>query len=487
MRKQGVITITAKNIVVFGITAFAFAFLLSPATHAATPPATCFNFDGSTGTINNYYDNENGDTAQPACPKNVDIPATIDVAGTPTPVTSIGQSAFSHKQLTAVTIPGSVISIGDGAFQGNQLTSIAIPNTVTSIGSGAFQGNQLTSANWPSGITAIPSAVFADNQLASFTIPATVDTIMANAFSGNQLVSITLPNGLTTIEPFAFATNKIASVSIPDSVTTLHFAAFVQQNPNGGNLPENPLPQEILQILDSMWYVQVYTQNPANPNNLQSFAYIATEADMGGDLNGDGDTADRFSIGGRIINPASVTVGAHDTNGTQLAPDSTQVGALSDGTAVPNYSVLHTLNALPDFGTLMAQGGDEASMMAAADSAIKAVYFTQGASKTFTAPTIAGYTLQSPASPHSLTLATRTNTLNFVYAAATTEGGTTPTTPTQGGSTTSTPNTANATGTPNAPDSGVSNNTMLAALVGTIAFVTGVTFAGLRIAAARRR
>jgi hypothetical protein len=475
----------AKMGLTAGCLAFVGALVLTSApTHAATPPDTCFNFDGTTGTISTYYDNENNDTAQPACPKNVDIPATIDA----TPVTAIGQSAFSNKQLTGVTIPSSVTSIGHYAFSQNQLTSINIPNTVESIGSQAFSQNQLTTANWPSGVTTISNSVFMNNQLASFTIPATVTVIDEGAFMNNQLSSITIPSSVTTIDQMAFALNKIVSVTLPNSVTSLSPLAFMFQNPNGGNLPQNPTPQEIQQVYDSIWYAQVYTENPANPNNLQSFAYVILESDVGQDVNNDGDTADKFSMGGHIINPASVTIGAHSTSGTQLAPDSTQVGALADGTAVPDYSAPHTPNALPDLGTLMVNsGGDEAATLTAADTAMKAIYHTTGASKTFTAPTIAGYTLQSPASPHSLTLATRTNTLNFVYAAATTEGGTTPTTPTQGGSTTSTPNTANATGTPNAPDSGVSNNTMLAALVGTIAFVTGVTFAGLRIAAARRR
>jgi hypothetical protein len=61
------------------------------------------------------------------------------------PVTSIGVSAFSRKQLTGVTIPNSVTSIEEYAFYNNQLTSITIPGSVTSIGESAFAHNQLTS------------------------------------------------------------------------------------------------------------------------------------------------------------------------------------------------------------------------------------------------------------------------------------------------------------------------------------------------------
>ncbi len=439
----------------------ALVFVATP-THAATPPDTCFSFDGGTGTISTYYDNENNDTAQPACPKNVDIPATIDVAGVPTPVTAIGNSAFSNKQLTAVTIPSSVTSIGDGAFQQNQLTAVTIPSSVTSIGTRAFEQNQLTTANWPSGVTTISHRVFYNNKLASFTIPNSVTAIGELAFGANQLSSITIPSSVTTIDEIAFALNKIVSVTLPNSVTSLSPLAFMFQNPEGGDSATNaagPFTRT------DYWYVQIYTEDSTNPHNLPSFAYIVTEEMIGGDINGDGDTSDRVGLGGQIINPASVTIGAHSTSGTQLAPDSTQVGALADGTAVPDYSVLHTLNALPDLGTLiMNSGGDEAAMFTAADTAMKAIYHTTGASKTFTAPTIAGYTLQSPTSPHTMTLAADSNTLNFIYAAAENSGGTTPTTP----------------AAPNAPDSGVAPLAP-AVVIGSLATIVAATAFGIKL------
>lgn len=99
----------------------------APKASAATPPDNCFAF--SAGTITNYYSNEGNNPANPACPKDVDIPGTIGGAG----VIAIGNSAFSSKNLTSVTISNLVTSIGDAVFQGNQLTSVTIPNSVTNI------------------------------------------------------------------------------------------------------------------------------------------------------------------------------------------------------------------------------------------------------------------------------------------------------------------------------------------------------------------
>jgi hypothetical protein len=92
------------------------------------------------------------------------------------PVTHIGSSAFSGKNLIKVTIPNSVITIGDYTFPNNQLTS------VTTIGDGAFQSNQLTSVTIPDSVTNILGGAFGHNQLTSVTIGANVD--VRDAFIG---------------------------------------------------------------------------------------------------------------------------------------------------------------------------------------------------------------------------------------------------------------------------------------------------------------
>ena len=124
-------------------------------------------------------------------------------------IISIGNGAFSGKQLTIVTIPYGVTSIGIGAFASNQLTSVEIPNSVTSIGGSAFVGNKLTSVTIEEGVTSIGSGAFSNNQLTSVEIPNSVTSIGSGAFYGNQLKSVTIPSSVTSIGTGAFNNNQL--------------------------------------------------------------------------------------------------------------------------------------------------------------------------------------------------------------------------------------------------------------------------------------
>ena len=73
----------------------------------------CFEFDSTNpNQINDYYDNENNDSNNPACSRDVEIPQGV---------TAIGDNAFKNKSLTSVTIPNSVTSIGESCFSTNSL------------------------------------------------------------------------------------------------------------------------------------------------------------------------------------------------------------------------------------------------------------------------------------------------------------------------------------------------------------------------------
>ena len=185
--------------------------LVSPQTaQAATPPDSCFAFDAVTGAITDYYNNEGNNSANPACPKAVDIPSTIGGV----PVTTIGNIAFSNNQLTNLTIPSSVTSIGNYAFSSNQLTNLTIPSSVTSIGNNAFTNNQLTNLTIPSSVTSIGNYAFTNNQLTNLTIPSSVTSIGNYAFSNNQLTNPSIPNSVTSMQHTIFHSNPISSMTI---------------------------------------------------------------------------------------------------------------------------------------------------------------------------------------------------------------------------------------------------------------------------------
>jgi hypothetical protein len=245
--------------------------------HAATPPDNCFDFNSGTNTIQNYYDNEGNNGANPACPRDVDIPATIGGDA----VTVIGNNAFRNNQLTHVTMPNSVVLIGSNAFDRNQLTSITIPDSVTTIGNTAFNANYLISIEIGNSVTSIGSATFANNSITSVIIPNSVTSISGDAFMGQS------PIGRAAYDAFVGG----------DSAT-------------------------ILQFMGSAWYARLYTTDPSNPNNLNDNMNL--ESDFATDFNGDGDQDD--SIGGHLINPAQATLSFRDGLGNELSPSVTHTG-----------------------------------------------------------------------------------------------------------------------------------------------------------------
>ena len=202
---------------------------------------------------------------------NVTIPAEINGK----PVTSIGDLAFSHDQLTSVTIPNSVTTIGEAAFSGNQLTSVTIPNSVTTIGIHAFVDNQLTSVTIGNSVTTIGDYAFVGdingggNQLTSVTIPNSVTSIGNMAFVDNQLTSVTIGNSVTTIGSSAFYWNQLTSVIIPDSVTTIGDGVFY-----GNQLTSVTIGNSVTTIGERAFYENQLT-SVTIPNSVTSIGNYA--------------------------------------------------------------------------------------------------------------------------------------------------------------------------------------------------------------------
>jgi hypothetical protein len=71
------------------------------------------------------------------------IPDVVRISGVYYIVRTIGDSAFSNHELTAVTIGQGILNIGAAAFASNLLTSVTIPDGVADIGSAAFANNAL--------------------------------------------------------------------------------------------------------------------------------------------------------------------------------------------------------------------------------------------------------------------------------------------------------------------------------------------------------
>lgn len=351
----------------------------APAVHAATPPDACFNFNAGTGTIDDYYDNESNNGANPACTRDVDIPATIGGVA----VTSIGDGSFSGKSLTSVTIPSSVFIIGNNAFNGNQLTTVTVPNSVTTINSrgfennlltsvtlgssvdiiedNAFETNQLTTVTIPNSVTAIGSYAFKDNQLTNLTLGSSVVTIGNSAFEGNQLISLVIPNSVTaiggsaflynhltsltlgnsvtTIGSYAFNSNQLTNVTIPNSVTTINQGAFIGNSSMSYEaltvLIYSGDPVQAQQGLDAIRLVHLFTEDPSNPNGLQD--NVMTEADIGFDINGDGELT--AVVGGHLINPAAETVQDPATV-PPVGSNSNGSGVLASSGQQPTFAIL---------------------------------------------------------------------------------------------------------------------------------------------------
>lgn len=167
-------------------------------------------------------------------------------------VTHIGAYAFNKcAKLTAISIPASVVEIGECAFyECSQLQQVDLPgvrklgkrafgdckalesvtaNRLYEVPQSAFEGcTALTWVDLSSQINTIGEHAFKNcKALANITLPEDLTTISKEAFENCALKSLDLPEGVVTIGERAFKNCKgLTNVTLPDLCTTLDKEAF---------------------------------------------------------------------------------------------------------------------------------------------------------------------------------------------------------------------------------------------------------------------
>ena len=373
----------------------------------------------------------------------------------PAAFSTVASAATSESCFAFNASTGTILDYGDEIIDtdnpnghgsreiGDCPTDVDIPARIGGvdveiIGYGAFGVNGLTSVVIPDSVVTIGDVAFYTNSLKSVTIGSNVETIGWNAFASNKLSSVNIPNSVTSIGISAFTGNR-PEYSYMDMVGKM---GEIEQKVEDGTMTQEEADaamQQLLQeFINEVIYVRLYTADPSNPNNLEDFSFISD--DGGGMYNG-----------GHLINPAQVTVNYADTAGKELAPSVTMTGV-----GLSSYKLSEN------------------------DTNDLSRYFRIGATQQFTAPQISGYSIITPNSPYTYTLANAINTVNFTYSNPTPANPNNPTTPANP----NTPTNANLQNVPRAPDSGVAkNNTNLVpvlAISSTLLALAGVTLGALR-------
>jgi prepilin-type N-terminal cleavage/methylation domain-containing protein len=221
----------------------------------------------------------------------------------------ISNNAFSHSNITSLTLWEWVEDIRDSAFLESQIPSLDLPSTIKNIWSNAFAygSPSLTSLSIPVNMESIdwkilshltsvenydwfisneyiylpdwvnikivaylwsettdliiPSTIngkivtgiwknaFYNANLVSITMPNTITSIWDYAFSNNNLTSIILPNNLTSIWNSTFQSNSLNSIIFPNTLTTIWDYTF-----DGNSLTSATFPNNLISIWRNAFY-----------------------------------------------------------------------------------------------------------------------------------------------------------------------------------------------------------------------------------------
>ena len=104
--------------------------------------------------------------------------------------------------------------------------SITIPSPVRTIGDSAFGGSKYVTSVSLNKVTALEPAAFNNSSIQNTTVPAAVKTISASSFENSKITNINIL-GATKIDTEAFyGTNSLKEIFIPKSVTEIGERAF---------------------------------------------------------------------------------------------------------------------------------------------------------------------------------------------------------------------------------------------------------------------
>jgi hypothetical protein len=158
-----------------------------------------------------------------ACPSDLVIPEEIDGLS----VTSIGPYAFSHNELTSLSLPENLEFIGRYAFQYNSLSAVTLPLDVT-LSYGVFMQNYgMTNVKLPETATFINNLTFAFTSINTVNIPKAVTHIYGDAFLNSSLENLYIPKNVAFIDGEAFRNNPLTKIDFLGNRPSIDSDAFM--------------------------------------------------------------------------------------------------------------------------------------------------------------------------------------------------------------------------------------------------------------------
>lgn len=147
----------------------------------------------------------------------------------PDGVNEIANSAFSHSQLSSVTVSEGVTGIAASAFYGcSQLRTISIPSSVKVIGESAFNGCSRLQQVDLSSVIKLAAKAFQDCKALERAVIGHVGVVPQSAFENcSALTEVDLSPEVNTIDDRAFKNCKaLAHIDLPEQLTTISKEAF---------------------------------------------------------------------------------------------------------------------------------------------------------------------------------------------------------------------------------------------------------------------